>query len=159
MGAVVLDQADLAVGVAKGDQVLAEQTYPQRCPVRFQLLNQDRWKPVRAQRPAHRRPSANAHDPLVQFTTQHARALAMAWSKSYPSQADAYVRDGRKSKLSPWTLPLASAVCGYSETVIEADSSRMMSSIWPYRSRRRLRSGWVPAELINCRYMGVVEPC
>ena len=70
--AVVLEQADLAVGIAEGDELFAEQHDAARVAVRLrQLAREQAWQPVLAHQLAHRRAGADATQQLVFFATQH----------------------------------------------------------------------------------------
>src|SRR5205823_1720286 len=73
VGAVVLNQADLARGVAVADQIFAEQPYAQWVAVRpRQFVGADRRQPVLAHEIAHRRAGANPTQVLVLRLAEHA---------------------------------------------------------------------------------------
>src|ERR1043166_7928644 len=70
--AVVLDQADRAVGGTEADQVLAEQFDPQWRAVGLgKLIGADGWQPVLAHEVAHGRARPDAAQILVLGWTQH----------------------------------------------------------------------------------------
>ena len=76
MRAVVAEQADLALGVAEGDQILAEQLHTERGAVDRHFFRQKRGKPVSAQCIAHGGSWPNPAHQLVLFSAQHGRVPA-----------------------------------------------------------------------------------
>ncbi len=69
-------QADLAVGVAEGDQLLAEQHHPHGVGVGLgQFGREHRGDPVLPHQAPHRRAGADAANELVFFELQHGRLL------------------------------------------------------------------------------------
>ena len=71
MRAAMLHDADAAVGVAEGDQLLAEQQEPHRLAVGLQLRRQAGGNPVFAHQVAHRRARADAREHLVGGGCEH----------------------------------------------------------------------------------------
>ncbi len=75
VGAVGAEQAHAAGGVAEGDEVLPEESDPQRVPVRVGQLGGEQGRdPVLAQQVAHRGARANTGQQLILFL-QHAGDL------------------------------------------------------------------------------------
>ena len=72
MRAELVDHADLAVGGAEGDEVLAQEPHADRRAIRLrQLPRQQRRNPIAAHGLAHRRPGADPGQTLVLFARQH----------------------------------------------------------------------------------------
>ena len=72
MRAELVDQADAALGVAEGDQLLAHQLDPHRRAVRLgQFRRQQERRPIAAQQFAHQRAGADAAELVVLFTRHH----------------------------------------------------------------------------------------
>src|SRR5262249_29884326 len=70
--AILFEQANLAVGVAEGNQVLTEQPDFDRAVVWcWQVTRWQKWQPVLADELAHQRAWANARELLVVFLRQH----------------------------------------------------------------------------------------
>ena len=66
MRADVIDEANLGVGVAEGDEVFAEQPDAQRCAVGFgQVDGLERGNPVLAEKIAHRSARSDARQEFV----------------------------------------------------------------------------------------------
>jgi hypothetical protein len=73
MRAIFLDEADAALGVAEGDELLAHQLDAHRRPIRLgDLARQTGGDPIAPHRIAHRRSGAGAGDQLVLFLGKHA---------------------------------------------------------------------------------------
>src|SRR5205823_9522915 len=74
--AVVLEQPDLALRVAEGDQLFAEQQDTHRVAVgSWQLAREHGWHPVLAHQRAHRRPRSDAGNQLIIFLAEHGGSL------------------------------------------------------------------------------------
>jgi hypothetical protein len=72
MRAERLDDADAAVGIAEGHQVLAQELDPNRRTIGFgEFLWQQGWQPEAAQQLAHRRARVGLGDQRVVFSAQH----------------------------------------------------------------------------------------
>ena len=84
MGAVVREQADLADGVAKGDEILAQQAHAPRWAISRKLAGEQDWHPVLAEEVAHGGSRADPTEDLVIFGGQH---VPLPRSRSYPSTA------------------------------------------------------------------------
>jgi hypothetical protein len=70
--AELADQADAALGVAVGDQLLAENAHPDRLALRLlDLLGQADGQPVGAHQPAHRGVARDAAEDLVLGLGEH----------------------------------------------------------------------------------------
>src|SRR5207302_11509683 len=90
MRAVVLKQPDVAVRVAKADQLLAEQQDAQGVRVRGRHLRRQHCRyPVLAHEVAHRRAWPDSGDQLVLFLLQH-RSASPSFQPAEPT---------------PWRLP------------------------------------------------------
>src|SRR5581483_10778931 len=74
-------QADAALGVAEGDELLAHQLDAHRRPIGFSdLARQAGGAPVAPHRIAHRRSGAGACDQLVFFLREHAGFSGARWA-------------------------------------------------------------------------------
>src|SRR5438105_14839542 len=72
MGAVVLDETDLARAGTEADEVFAQEPHAQRPATRLDLIGADGGNPVLAKEVAHRRARADPTQILVLLSAQHA---------------------------------------------------------------------------------------
>src|SRR5438270_643493 len=72
VGAVLVEQANMALRVAKCHQVFGEDPHTQRRRIRLPyLIGGADWKPVASHQLSHRRFRPNPAEQLVLFPTQH----------------------------------------------------------------------------------------